>query len=318
MTMRVSIIVPCYNYGWLLAETLDSLVAQIYQQWECLIVDDGSTDDTKQVAETYQARDSRFRYIYRDNGGLSAARNTGIEQATGEYIQFLDSDDFIVPGKLEAQVALLEKRPEVDIVYGGVRFFRHGEPTILSTTQNFPPTHTSWMLPLMGRGKQVVGLLVTFNQLVVNAPLVRKTLIQEVGFFDESLRSLEDWQYWLRCALHGAFFEYQDTPDTWAIVRTHGGSMSQNRPRMLLFEQQVRIWLAESLQAANLPEAQAINQRRLDELPRENAINDIRHGDLKRGLLTYWQLARTTGQYVPLAREAFYCLRHRKVPAVVK
>ncbi|MFC7670076.1 glycosyltransferase family 2 protein [Hymenobacter humi] len=171
----VSIIIPCYNYGWLLAETLDSVLAQTYQQWECIIIDDGSTDTTRVVATSYQARDSRFRYVYQPNGGLSAARNHGLQAATGEYIQFLDADDLLLPQKLELQVALLASHPEYDVVYGAVRYFMHGEPGKLSRSFDMKDTH--WQVELSGHGSDLVAAMIPSNIMVVNAPLLRVTSV---------------------------------------------------------------------------------------------------------------------------------------------
>ena len=119
----VSIIVPCYNYGHLLHETLESVVAQTYQNWECIIVDDGSTDNTRQVAMNYIDNDSRFLYQYQKNKGLASARNTGFKLAKGYYIQLLDSDDILPPEKIQRHVTILKTRPEVDLVYGRVSIF---------------------------------------------------------------------------------------------------------------------------------------------------------------------------------------------------
>ena len=91
----VSIIIPCYNYSNYLVFTLESLQEQVFKDWECLIIDDGSTDDTKLKAETFLKKDSRYRYIYQEQKGVSAARNKGIAQSRGSYIQFLDADDFL-------------------------------------------------------------------------------------------------------------------------------------------------------------------------------------------------------------------------------
>ena len=114
----VSIIVPCFNYAHFLPETLKSVSAQSFQNWECIIVDDGSADNTSEVATKFRLYDSRFRLISQSNCGLPAARNTGIQASVGEYIQLLDADDLITPEKLELQVAYLEKNRTVDIVYG--------------------------------------------------------------------------------------------------------------------------------------------------------------------------------------------------------
>src|SRR5690606_40203485 len=99
----VSIIVPCYNYGHYLLETLNSVKSQIFKDWECIIIDDGSTDPTAEVAREATRIDRRFRYYYQENKGLAAARNSGILRSRGEFIQFLDADDFISPNKLRSQ-----------------------------------------------------------------------------------------------------------------------------------------------------------------------------------------------------------------------
>ena len=102
--MIVSIIIPCYNKGRFLEDALNSVLSQIYTQWECIIIDDGSTDNTEQIALNYTRLDSRFRYIKKQNQGVSATRNLGLAQATGNFIQFLDPDDIIYPNKISTQI----------------------------------------------------------------------------------------------------------------------------------------------------------------------------------------------------------------------
>jgi glycosyltransferase involved in cell wall biosynthesis len=108
----VSVIIPCYNYGRYLGDALDSIAAQTYSHWECLVVDDGSTDNTSDVGMQYAEKDSRFSYIYQQNGGVSSARNTALNKAKGKYIQLLDADDMLEPDKLQLQVSLLEENQE--------------------------------------------------------------------------------------------------------------------------------------------------------------------------------------------------------------
>lgn len=112
----VSIIIPCYNQAQYLPETLDSVLCQTYQDWECVIVDDGSPDNTKEIAIPYCARDSRIKYFHKQNGGLSSARNYGIEHSIGEYILPLDSDDIIAPTYIEKAVSQLKMHPETKVV----------------------------------------------------------------------------------------------------------------------------------------------------------------------------------------------------------
>src|SRR5438874_1529861 len=97
-----SVLIPAYNRAHYLAECLDSVLAQTLPDWECIIVDDGSTDGTPELAADYMRRDARFRYHRQENAGVSAARNTGIRLAAGEWVAFLDSDDYYFPTALEA------------------------------------------------------------------------------------------------------------------------------------------------------------------------------------------------------------------------
>lgn len=102
---KVSVIVPCFNQAGYLPEALGSVLGQTFADWECIIVNDGSPDDTARVAAEWVKRDARFRYIEKANGGLSSARNAGIEAARGQFVQFLDADDALHPRKFELQLA---------------------------------------------------------------------------------------------------------------------------------------------------------------------------------------------------------------------
>lgn len=307
----VSIIVPCYNYGWLLSETLDSVLAQTYTQWECIIIDDGSIDNTQHVATRYQGQDSRFRYQYQSNGGMSSARNYGLSLAQGKYIQFLDADDLLKPQKLAIQVAYLDAHPEVDVVYGDVRYFRHNEPTVLN--HSIDMKNTIWMSKLEGKGIGVIERLVEQNQLVINAPLLRSAMAHQVGLFSETLRSMEDWEFWLRCAIQGACFHYQSLPETWALVRVHPTSTSQNKPRMLSYARQVREQLDSVLSLPGTERAKAINQVELIALVKqhyeEQALAQFSQGNKKAGLHHLWRVANYTGRYGYYLRSALYWLR---------
>jgi glycosyltransferase involved in cell wall biosynthesis len=121
--MLVSIIVPCYNQAQYLPEALDSVLAQTYSNWECIIVNDGSPDNTEIVAKEWIKKDERFKYLKKENGGLSSARNAGIKISTGSYILPLDADDKIGKDYLRLGVEVLNNNPEVKIVYGEAQLF---------------------------------------------------------------------------------------------------------------------------------------------------------------------------------------------------
>jgi glycosyltransferase involved in cell wall biosynthesis len=242
---RVSVIVPAYNYAHLLSQTLESVLAQTLRDWECIVVDDGSTDNTRKVVENFCKRDERIRYVHQENAGLSAARNTGIRNSRGEFLQFLDADDLIEPEKLRAQANYLNQHCKVDIVYGEVRYFHSERPDERSLSMD--GGEYSWTVQVNGAGEEVLRALLRDNITVVHAPLLRASIVQDVGFFDETLKSKEDWDFWLRCALSGKHFAYHAHENTLALVRSHSGSMSQNRQRMWTTGLQVRYKLMEVL-----------------------------------------------------------------------
>lgn len=119
----VSIIVPCYNQAQYLPETLQSISEQDLDDWECIIVNDGSPDNTEEVANEWCKKDKRFRYIKKENGGLSDARNYGIKKSSGIYILPLDSDDKISDKYTKEAISILEENPEVKVVYSKAMMF---------------------------------------------------------------------------------------------------------------------------------------------------------------------------------------------------
>ena len=303
----VSVVIPCYNYGWLLAETLDSLLAQTYPHWECLLIDDGSTDATRALAEGYQARDARFRYMYQPNGGMSAARNHGLRLARGQYIQFLDADDLLAPQKFELQTAFLDAHPAVDLVYGDMRYFRHGAPGVLSRSADMRDQR--WMAEADGQGKDLIRLLVQQSIMVVNAPLLRAALVQRVGPFSENLRSVEDWEFWIRCALAGARFHYDPSPGAWAIVRVHPTSTSHNLLGMHTYEVKMREQLAPRL--AGMPEILALNKKAIAAHDVHLAMHNLHRGSVWLGIRGYALLAVQTGRYGYYLKSIPYWLKQR-------
>lgn len=291
----VTVIIPCFNYGWILSETLDSLLQQTYQYWEAIIVDDGSTDNTKDVAASYVNLDSRFRYIYQNNSGLSEARNTGLRLAQGEYIQLLDADDLLVAKKFETQVYYLQKHNDTDLVYGEVRYFLHGKsPLVLS--RSFDMLDQAWMSRIPETPEGLLEALVRRNIMVVNAPLLRTSLVKRIGFFNPKLRSYEDWEYWLRGALQDAKMHFDSTSDMWALVRVHPGSMTQNSQNMSKAILQVRHSLVEWLKKKNetfLP----INEEGIVQCYLGVAQANMLSGDLWLGMQSFCILAKRSGQY---------------------
>ncbi len=180
---KVSIIIPTFNRLPMLKEAVDSVLAQDFEDFELIIVDDGSTDGTADKMIKYGGRVKLLRH--NDNRGVSAARNSGITHAKGKYIGFLDSDDLWVKGKLEIQVSFLDENPHYPLCYTDEIWIRKGKRVnpMLKHTK-----YSGWIfekcLPLCTISPSSV--------------MMRKTLFSRVGLFDEALPVCEDYDFWLR------------------------------------------------------------------------------------------------------------------------
>jgi glycosyltransferase involved in cell wall biosynthesis len=225
----VSVIIPAYNYGRFIGDALDSLQSQTLSDWECFVVDDGSTDNTGDIVCERIRRDGRIYYLRHKNAGLSASRNAGLLPARGEYVQFLDADDLLEPDKLRAQVDFLERDDGSDIVYGPARYFRDGHPNERRFSL-FDPDEP-WMPETSGEGRELLQPLIRRCLWPVNAPLIRREIFKEVGEFNTSLCRYEDWEFWIRCAVAGCRFDFLDAPNVTALIRVHRASISQNTSR---------------------------------------------------------------------------------------
>ncbi len=189
MLPKVSVIVPAYNVSGYIQDALISLEKQTFVNFEVLVVDDGSTDDTASIVQKFCQRDSRFQLLQKQNGGLSSARNYGIRHAQGEYIALLDGDDIYHRDKLATHIARLYNRPDVGVVYSASRTIRDdGKPTFISLSGK--PVHSNPLLALLCKNFVGHGSNAVF----------RRCLIDEVGGFDENLCSWEDVDLWLRIA----------------------------------------------------------------------------------------------------------------------
>ena len=213
---KVSVIIPTYNCERYVLEAIESVSRQTFNHWELIIVDDGSTDNTCETVKCYLS-EKRVRYIFQRNRGLATARNTGIRESSGEYIQFLDADDLIHAEKLEIQSQYFDLRKDVDVVFSDYSFFKDGKPEALIE----PPARK-----LSG---DIKTDMLRGNFVVVNSLLTKKEAIKSVGGFDETLAGAEDWDLWLRMLLSGKVFRRLD--EKLAFVRIHPGRMTRNRLR---------------------------------------------------------------------------------------
>jgi len=274
----VSVIIPTFNYGQFIGQTLESVQAQTYQNWECVVVDDDSTDNTPQVVTRYAVGDNRIKYLHQINQRQAAARNHGLQHATGKYVQFLDADDLIEPYKLERQVGYLEQHPEVDIVYSSVRYF--SSENIHERLFSMGKDNSPWMPEVSGAGQDILSLLVRANIMAVNSPLVRRSVVDDVGPFDHKLPPLEDWDFWLRCAVKGKRFQHDKTNGTLALVRSHPASSSRNKTRMMRAGVRMRRKLEQRIDDA---EIRKLNRELMSEDAWCLGVEEVLHGSVLRG-----------------------------------
>ncbi|MFL5763692.1 MAG: glycosyltransferase family 2 protein [Bacteroidia bacterium] len=227
MSPLISVIIPTFNYASFLPETIGSVMAQTYGNWECIVVDDGSTDDTKNVMDALCKSDPRIKYLVQKNDGPTIARNNGLKNASGDFIQFLDADDLLEKEKFEKQLQIFESDPSADIVYGGVNYFRSGFPDQLFDGISLEGSKP-WMKKLSGQGEIMIKALLNENLMVISSPLVRRSLFEKLGKMNETLRYNEDWELWARFAIGNAKFRFDESPGTNALVRVHDSYSKDN------------------------------------------------------------------------------------------
>ncbi len=208
---KVSVVISAYNSAKYIRATVESVLAQTFKDYELIVVDDGSTDETGQILHEYEGR---LSYIYQENKKYSGARNTGIRAASGEYIAFLDSDDLWRPEKLEHQVAVMDRHPHVTLAYcQAVYIDPQGNPTQFQG-QGVKGASGSAPLIFDPLPELFFGTMVT-----TSTAMVRRSTLQEVGPFDDAHIHGEDWELWVRLASKGPFAYL---PEPLAQYRIYG------------------------------------------------------------------------------------------------
>jgi len=179
--LLVSIIIPSYNHAIYLPETLDSVLSQTYTNWECIIVNDGSSDNTEEIARQYCKKDARFKYIYQKNSGPATARNTGIINSKGKFILPLDSDDLISKDYLTEAVGIFEANPATKLVCCEVELFGEasGDASVL------------WKLPKYSFDELL------FICMIFTAMYKRSDYDKTSGYNQNMKEGMEDWDFWL-------------------------------------------------------------------------------------------------------------------------
>jgi glycosyltransferase involved in cell wall biosynthesis len=196
----VAVVIPAYNPGPFIDEALASVVAQTFDDWEAVVVDDGSAEDLQRVSDV----DPRIRLVSRSNAGPSVARNAGIIHTHGDYVAFLDADDVWLPEKLERQVAAMDRRPD------GV---------LCSTRYEIMGSHE-----VFGVRVESVQDLLRGNLVGCLTVMVRREAFAAAGLFDPRYPAAQDWDMWIRLARVGPLLHL---PEVLARYRVHPGSISR-------------------------------------------------------------------------------------------
>lgn len=210
---KVSVVIPAYNAQEFLRQTIDSVLHQTFQDFEIIVVDDGSQDETAQIAKSFG---SSVCCLQIQNGGVSRARNFGMENAVGKYIAFLDADDLWESTKLEKQVSLLDENPAIGLCFTGIeRVDRNLTPLNKIEAHSYP----DYCKALLLYSCVVSGSCSTV--------MMRGKIAKQVGGFDPGFTNYEDWEYWLRLSLATKF---APIPECLAKYRVVAGSASFNNP----------------------------------------------------------------------------------------
>lgn len=213
MDTLFSIIIPCYNQAHFLPDCLESLLQQTYSNWEAIVVNDGSVDDTSKVVLSYSIEDSRIKLVEKKNGGLSSARNYGIRNAKGERFIFLDSDDFLYEKCLENIASIIQTVNENCLIQCGYSYITEDKQKILSEVKIYKKVS---LYPEILEGN--IG--------PCHSICISKKLVESIGFFDESLKSVEDWDFWMRAVKAGCTIEIISNPMVY--YRYSKNSMSRD------------------------------------------------------------------------------------------
>lgn len=210
-----SVVIPAYNGERYIDVAIQSALDQSHPPQEIIVVDDGSADRTRQVAESFGPR---VTVITQENGGVAAARNAGVKAARGEWIALLDQDDYFLPQKLAQQAALIERDPQLVLVYAGYLLVR--ESAVVDERAAFP---ASDLWPALRYRSAITPC----------SAVIRKSALAEIGFFNAQYRMCDDWECWLRLLRRYSAASFAAVPDPLCAYRLWDGNHSKKSIRML-------------------------------------------------------------------------------------
>lgn len=308
-TPSISVVIPVYNCWNLLGEAIDSVIAQNVPVLEVLVINDGSSDgDYQYFARTYPG----VRIVDKPHEGVSASRNLGIREAKGDVIAFLDADDVWLPGKLAAQIRLLQQHPDTGAVFGRFEKWLADDAGVYRPWREFgtvpdtascDPARSGWLY-----GKLVMGLLVGMN-----TAIVRKSLLLEMGGFDESRQIGEDYELWLRISRHTRMMCLGEVV---ALYRIHPASATQRlrdaSDLAQVLEGAYQRWGLEAPHSSGLTDA--AYRRRLAQVHFEHGYTHFWRGSLRLARQAFRRALQYEAEH---ARARLYAMLSRFKSAVV-
>lgn len=278
--IKVSIIIPVFNSAHLVEQTIRTVLKQNFQEWEMIIIDDGSSDYIKELIEQYTQEDTRIKFLRQQNAGASAARNTGIKNANHDWLLFLDADDWLHEDFFEKMIAVLEEDSSVDVVHCGWK--RISEDGTV-TKENFG-----------GEQSDMFPSLAHYCPFAIHSCLVRKKTVENAGYFDSSFKTCGDWDFWQRVARTGAKFRM--VKECMAIYRTRANSLSSDGTQFCINGLQV------------ISNAQSFDQRVLSPKPEyRNGWKADDHAEKK-----FYFVAWCAGILIGGKKSALHLLTHLK------
>jgi glycosyltransferase involved in cell wall biosynthesis len=216
---RITLLMPCYNAERFIGQAIQSVLDQSYQDFEIVVVDDGSTDGSVEVVEKFQ--DPRIRLLTQANGGPGKARNTGARATTGEFLALLDADDLALPHRFASQLAILQADPQLSVVASGYAWIDEAGASL-------PWPHHSWQHA--PDPNDLANWLVDCP-FVPSATMLRRRAWEDVGGFEEDLPGTEDWNLWMRLVVTGHRMTWQQ--EVVCLYRRTSSAMSENAGRTL-------------------------------------------------------------------------------------
>jgi glycosyltransferase involved in cell wall biosynthesis len=257
----VSIIIPVYNSSAYVADALRSALEQDYENKEIIVVDDGSTDSTPEILKTF--KEEEIVVLTQVNAGPGAARNRGLKHAKGTYVAFLDADDFWVRGKLKLQIEYLERKPEIGAAYSKWLLW-HADAEGRFLSPHLSPLKKPTSIVPQDSGWIYTNLLFECR-LLTSTVVLRRSVMEQVGQFDEELRRGQDYDYWFRLSRASQIHKLDHE---LVLYRIHGDNIAVKYPNqnyeLMIVEKNVSRWGLSGPEGTTVPKNQL--QRHLGEL----------------------------------------------------